>query len=82
MTKDFNNDIYIYLSNLIIILVSSIDRRSTEEIFALFISIAFVVDAGRDVYKSKLTQPPPQKERKEELISTQIPSSTGYMMRA
>lgn len=27
--------------------------RSTEEIFALFISIAFVVDAFRDVYKSK-----------------------------
>lgn len=26
--------------------------RSTEEIFALFISIAFCVDAGRDVYKN------------------------------
>ncbi|XP_022650740.1 sodium bicarbonate transporter-like protein 11 isoform X3 [Varroa destructor] len=26
--------------------------RSTEEIFALFISIAFVVDAGRDIYKN------------------------------
>lgn len=29
-------------------------NRSTEEIFALFISIAFAVDAFRDVYKSKL----------------------------
>ena len=27
--------------------------RSTEEIFALFISIAFCVDAGRDTLKSK-----------------------------
>ena len=27
--------------------------RSTEEIFSLFISIAFAVDAGRDVVKSK-----------------------------
>lgn len=29
--------------------------RSTEEIFSLFISIAFAVDAGRDVVKSKLS---------------------------
>lgn len=29
--------------------------RSTEEIFALFISIAFAVDAFRDVFKSKLS---------------------------
>lgn len=27
--------------------------RSTEEIFSLFISIAFAVDAGRDAIKSK-----------------------------
>ena len=30
--------------------------RSTEEIFSLFISIAFAVDAGRDVVKSKWTE--------------------------
>ena len=31
--------------------------RSTEEIFALFISIAFCVDTGRDTLKSKLLSP-------------------------
>ena len=29
--------------------------RSTEEVFALFVSVAFVVDAGKGIYKGKQT---------------------------
>ena len=32
-------------------------RRSTEEIFALFVSVAFVVDAGKGIYKGENCEP-------------------------
>ena len=54
--------------------------RSTEEIFAIFISIAFAVDASRDALVGKLSSPVSETERKvsESLVDEKLVLSFSH----